>query len=233
MISRRGVSKLFIGSLLLASTPARAEPVVLLQPGDAPLVALLPPPPADDSETTKDEIAAYHAMAASRTKEQADFAVADDDASIIRFLAGMDIKVEPKQIPMTLKFCKDLGATQAAFISPAKEIWTRTRMSIVDPSIKTLIELPHSTAYPSGHATLGMIFGIMSARMAPEKRNAFLTRGVQFGHSRFVVGVHYPSDNEAARTAGAVISNAVLHNKACLETLGRCTPEFRRVLGYK
>ena len=230
MVNRRYVGSFVLGLAFFVATPSFAQQASFLKPGDAPLVALIAPPPAEKSDTTKQEIAAYHAMEAKRTDEEAKFAVADDDASVFRFLQGMGIETDPEKLPLTLAFFKRVGATQVAFINPSKQIWFRKRMSIVDTTINPLIEVPRSTAYPSGHATTATLFAISLSQMFPEKRDAFFKRADQFGHSRFVVGVHYPSDNEAAKIAGAIIGNALLHNDEFKKELAPVKAELSPIL---
>jgi acid phosphatase (class A) len=233
LINRRHVVSFILTFALYVATPACAQQASFLKPGDAPLVALIAPPPPNDSETTKNEIAAYHTMEAKRTDEEAKFAVADDDASVFRFLQGMGIETDPEKLPLTLVFFKRVGATQVQFINPSKQIWFRTRMSAVDTTINPLIEVPRSTAYPSGHATTATLFAIALSQMFPEKRDAFFARADQFGRSRFVVGVHYPSDNEAAKIAGAVIGNALLHNEEFTKELALVKAELSPILEPK
>jgi acid phosphatase (class A) len=192
---------------------------------------LIPMPPAKDSATTKAEIAAYHAMEATRTEAQAKFAIADDDETVFRFLDGMDIKIDPAKVPQAAKFFERVAATEGATVDPVKKIFARPRPPLVDPTIKPLIKLSSSGAYPSGHATLGMLLGITLAKMIPEKKDAFMARAVQYGQSRFVVGVHYASDLEASKMAGAAVGNAMLHNPEFLKEMEVAKTELRAAMG--
>jgi acid phosphatase (class A) len=233
VIGAQRIACLFAVWAFLSAAPLSAQHAGFLEPGDAPLVALMPPPPKDDSDITKQEIAAYHAMEAKRTDEEAAFAVADDHASVFRFLQGMGIETDREKLQLTSDFFIRVRATQMQFVDPSKEIWFRTRMSVVDATIKPLIDLPDSTAYPSGHATTATLFAICLSQMFPEKRELFFKRADGFGHSRFVVGVHYPSDNEAAKIAGAIIGNALLHNKEFIKELALVRAELAPALERK
>ena len=59
-----------------------------------------------------------------------------------------------------------------------------------------------SAAYPSGHATHGMVYAMILAEIAPEQRPALLQRGREIGWNRVIAGVHYPSDIAAGRVLG-------------------------------
>jgi len=58
-------------------------------------------------------------------------------------------------------------------------------------------------SYPSGHASIGWAWALALAELDPERANAILRRGLDFGMSRVYCGVHYASDVEAGRTIGA------------------------------
>ena len=94
-----------------------------------------------------------------------------------------------------------------------------------------MIELSKSGAYPSGHATLGMLFGITLAKMLPEKKEQIFARAVDYGFSRYVVGVHYLSDIEASKLAGAAIGNALLHDPAVIKAMEPVKAELRAAMG--
>jgi acid phosphatase (class A) len=214
-ITRRFAIAMMTSAMLVYASPAFADDAVpFVTDAEVQLQDLIPAPPAKDSAETKAELAAYHTMEAARTKEQADFAVADDDETVFRFLDGMGVKIDPAKVPLTAKFFERVAATEGATVDPVKKIFARPRPPLVDPTIKPLIELSKSGSYPSGHATLGMLFGITLSKMVPEKKDAFMARAVQYGQSRMLVGVHYPSDLEASKMAGAAVGNVMLHSGA-------------------
>jgi acid phosphatase (class A) len=232
LISRRIAIAMMAGAMLINAAPSFAEDAIpFVTDADVRLLDLIPAPPAQDSDVTKAEIAAYHAMEATRTAEQAKFAIADDEETVFRFLDGMDMKLDPAKVPLTTKFFERVAATEGATVDPAKKLWARPRPPLLDATIKPLIELSKSGAYPSGHATLGMLLGITLSKMIPEKKDAFMARAVQYGQSRFVVGVHYASDLEASKMAGAVVGNAMLHNADFIKEMEAAKLELRVAMG--
>ena len=66
-------------------------------------------------------------------------------------------------------------------------------------------DLPASGSYPSGHATLGWLWGSILAEIAPEFADQLIARAIAFGDSRIVCGFHYPSDVAAGRLAAAAL----------------------------
>jgi acid phosphatase (class A) len=62
-------------------------------------------------------------------------------------------------------------------------------------------------------------------------RSEFMARAIDYGHSRYVVGVHYSSDLDASKMAGAAIGNALLHNEAFLKAMEPVKAELRAAMG--
>ncbi|QIG52247.1 phosphatase PAP2 family protein [Nordella sp. HKS 07] len=231
LFNRRAALGLLAGVLLISAGPVLADEPAFLTAKDVSLLDLLPAPPAPDSETTKAEIAAYHAFEATRTEAQAQHAIADDEETVFRFLAGMGVILDPAKVPLTAKFFEGIAATEGEVVDPAKKVWARPRPPVVDATIKPLIELSKSGSYPSGHATLGMLFAITLSKMLPEKKDELFARAFDYGYSRYVVGVHYLSDIEASKMAGAAIGNTLLHDDAVVKAMEPVKGELRTAMG--
>ena len=65
--------------------------------------------------------------------------------------------------------------------------------------------LRKSGAYPSGHASVGWAWALILTELAPDRADALLRRGFEFGQSRVVCGVHWQSDVDTARLVGAAV----------------------------
>src|SRR5208283_3499611 len=84
-------------------------------------------------------------------------------------------------------------------------------------------------AYPSGHATRGILFARILAQIAPDSRVELMERGREIGWDRVIAGVHRPSDIVAGRTLGEAIANALLDSKGFQEELAAAKAEFEEV----
>jgi acid phosphatase (class A) len=60
-------------------------------------------------------------------------------------------------------------------------------------------------SYPSGHAAIGYAFGLVLSEIAPDRAEALVARGREFGHSRIVCNVHWPSDVIEGQMMGAAV----------------------------
>jgi acid phosphatase (class A) len=101
--------------------------------------------------------------------------------------------------------------TRAAANRP-KEIFKRPRPPKVDPNVQNCLELPEggSNSFPSGHAMWGNVTGLLLARLIPEKGTQLRARGLDFGFSRAVCGVHYPTDVRAGQQIGEAVVSSLL-----------------------
>ena len=88
-----------------------------------------------------------------------------------------------------------------------------------------------SYSYPSGHSTFGAITGILLANMAPEKRRELFARAWDYGESRVVGGVHFPTDVESGRIEATAMVALMMQNAEFRADLAAARVELRRSLG--
>lgn len=81
------------------------------------------------------------------------------------------------------------------------------------------VPLNGGSSYPSGHTSFGWAAVLILAEVAPENASQLLARGREYGESRIVCAVHYPSDV----VAGELVAIAVVMS---LHTV----PEFQQDL---
>ncbi len=74
----------------------------------------------------------------------------------------------------------------------------RARPYQLEPKLKPLKEIK-SPSFASGHTLWAYIQAYTFAELIPSKRKEFLELAYEIGYSREIMGVHYPSDEEAAR----------------------------------
>jgi acid phosphatase (class A) len=113
-------------------------------------------------------------------------------------------------------------ADAGAAAQRAKEVYQRTRPYLSNPGnicIERSDSLSKSFDYPSGHASLGWVAGLVIAQLAPDRVTPVLARGRAFGESRVVCGVHNLSAIEAGRTNGASVFAAL-----------QASPEFQAAM---
>ncbi len=224
-------------SLLLAGTGLFAqtkEAAPFTTAAEVNLLELLPPPPSGDSAVTKAELDALVALQAARSPAQSERAVADDEESVWRFADAVGNPGFTKEkLPVFSAFFGRLVATEPAVVDPAKDSWKRPRPYLADSRLNPLLKKKTSGAYPSGHATIGTLMGIVLSNMLPELRGPLMERAAEFAANRLVAGMHYASDIDAGKRSATAIA-AVIRTKAdYAEQIAAAKAELRAALGYK
>lgn len=202
-----GLLLLVIGS---AAQAEDAKPFVTNK--DVDLTMILPPPPANDSAETKAELGEVLTLQVTRTPEMEARAVADAEENVWRFADVMGPNFTAEKLPKFSAFFDRVVATEGAVVDPAKDVWKRPRPHRLSDLVKPAVKLSSSGSWPSGHATVGTMMGIILADMVPERRVEIMARAAEYAHNRVVGGIHYPSDVEMGKISGSVIA-AVLLNR--------------------
>ncbi|RWO43234.1 MAG: phosphatase PAP2 family protein [Mesorhizobium sp.] len=199
--------------LLIVGSAAQAEDAQpFITNKDVDLTMILPPPPANDSAQTKAELGEVLTLQVTRTPEMVASASADAEENVWRFADVMGPKFNKETLPKFSAFFDRVVATEGAVVDPAKDVWKRPRPHQLSDLVKPAVKLSSSGSWPSGHATVGTMMGIILSDMVPEKRAEIMARASKYAHNRVVGGIHFASDVEMGRISGSVIA-AVLLNR--------------------
>jgi undecaprenyl-diphosphatase len=85
----------------------------------------------------------------------------------------------------------------------------RQRPPLHDPDPATLVSLPHTSSFPSGHSTVAFACALVLSLSVSRFRWALFALAALIGFSRVYVGVHYPFDVLAGAVLGLAIGLAV------------------------
>jgi acid phosphatase (class A) len=194
-----------------------------LKPEERPdSVALLPPPPSRGSHEAAADLASYAQMKA--LEGSARWQAAHDDASLKfpeaanHYACALGFSVDPETTPhlYTLLHRTIVDAGQSTY--PAKQKYNRKRPFEDTGDASCVPEdeqmLRNNASYPSGHASLGFVWGEVLAEVVPDRAAELRERGYQFGQSRVVCRLHYQSDVDGGRAVGAAVMPALRANAA-------------------
>ncbi len=210
---------------------APADPVPYFDSTAIDLTQLLPPPPSPDSTETRAELGELLVIQVTRTPEMVARAQADAVEEVWRFADVLGPKFTADALPRTAALFERLIATDNAVLNPAKLHFNRQRPYLVSDLVRPVVKPATSGSWPSSHAALGTLMGIVLADMLPEKRMAIMERARAYADNRLVAGAHFPSDVEMGRTAGTVIAAVALHQPAFAADYAAARTELRAALG--
>ena len=175
--------------------------------------ALLDPPPAAGSPQQLADLAEARAMLDLR--DTARWAAARCDAdlsypnSISAFSCALGFTPDEARTPHLAMLLRRVVNDASQSTRAAKDAWRRERpfLSIGQGTCtpEDEAEMRESPSYPSGHAATGYLWALILAELAPDRAEVLLRRGVDYGHSRVVCGVHWPSDVEASRRVAPAV----------------------------
>lgn len=97
----------------------------------------------------------------------------------------------------------------------------RERPPLHDPEPATLVSLPHTSSFPSGHSTVAFACATVLALSVPRLRWPLFALAALIAFSRVYVGVHYPFDVLAGAALGVVIGLAVRYAGLGIRSVAR------------
>jgi acid phosphatase (class A) len=173
-------------------------------------LALLPPPPAVGSAVFAADEAQYKSTRALSDSPR--WLQANQDANLEFpkatevYSCALAIPISAQATPHLNMLLRRVRADASRAVDKVKDKYKRKRPyaqygeSSCTPKEDARMK-PDS--YPSGHTSIGWAWALTLAEIAPDRSGAILARGLSFGESRMICGVHWNSDIEAGRVIGA------------------------------
>ncbi|MFT4045883.1 MAG: phosphatase PAP2 family protein [Solimonas sp.] len=185
---------------------------------DAARFLVLAGPPAEGSPADAGDVQAILRLQKATSATRRAQAEDDGDALYARFADAFGRPLDRAHTPYTIRLLNRLERTVARPVFAAKDLYRRARpyqrltlaracgrgsAPSADPDVAG------RTSYPSGHAAYGWMAVQALAELAPQRAPALLQRGIDYGESRLVCGVHFPSDVEAGRLVATAVYERV------------------------
>jgi acid phosphatase (class A) len=139
--------------------------------------------------------------------------------------AELNVQNAPTVAAILARVATDAGAAAAV----AKNVYKRTRPFLHNPGnicIARSDGLMKSFDYPSGHASLGWVQGLVLTELVPDRGTQILQRARAYGESRVVCGLHNWSAVEAGRTNGASVFAALHGSSRYLSDMAKARGEI-------
>ncbi|MFN4062149.1 MAG: phosphatase PAP2 family protein [Paracoccus hibiscisoli] len=101
-----------------------------------------------------------------------------------------------------------------AMVQRAKLGFGLPRPHVLSPDIQPVIDCPHHTAFPSGHATqafaLARVLAALSGRASADVASPLDRMAARVATNRTVAGLHYPSDSAAGAVLGLTLGGLLV-----------------------
>lgn len=238
LISRRGrtlhwlaVALSLAGCTATASRPTAVEANVTtkavgyLDAASVPAsLSLVPAPPvAGSAGFALDEQVSREARALRGTPR---FAQATHDAELgfpegaNQFSCAIGLDVDAQRTPALYRLLERSRIDASAATRTAKKHHQRPRPFMVngEPTCTPEDEagLRGNGSYPSGHTSIGWAWALLLSEIVPDRADAIIARGRNYGESRLVCNVHWQSDILEGRFMGAA-AVARLHDNPAFQ----------------
>jgi len=187
-----------------------------LQPAQLPdSKALLPPPHASGSAAFAADEHAYRETRKLRDTPRWAQAAKDADLDFPQaaqiFSCALAMPISAEATPHLNMLLRRVRADASRATDKAKGYYKRNRPYLAYGDTSCTPDWKYKAdSYPSGHTSIGWAWALTLAEIAPDRATAVLARGLTYGQSRIVCGVHWASDIDAGQVIGAAVVS-VLH----------------------
>ena len=172
---------------------------------------LVPAPPAPGSAALAHDHAVMRAALAMRDTPRFEQARIDADLDFPfaagTFACALGTRIDAQHTPAAYRLLRRTLADASHSTRTAKDHYQRTR-PFVENGAPTGpgaggAQVRGDRSYPSGHAAIGWTWALVLAQLAPERTDALVARGRNFGESRLVCNMHWQSDILQSRFMGS------------------------------
>lgn len=223
--------------LAAGNTARAADPAPYVTAEQLDLTVLLPPPPAAGGPVQAREVGEVIEAQGAASPERIAQAVRDAAETVfVMFAPVLGERFEARRLPLTAAMFARIGASEDATVDPAKPFFGRVRPFLADARISALVPASRSGSWPSGHVTRSTAMAAVLVSVLPggrdtPRRAAIWARTADYGQSRVIGGMHYPSDLLAGQRAGSAMAAALLASPAVLADAGPVRDELRAAFG--
>ena len=128
----------------------------------------------------------------------------------------------PATTRLLLNCIQDIRVTEFRL----KGHFKRARPYHLEPKLQPLARIK-SPSFASGHTLWAFTEAYVFSEIIPEKRDEFLKRANEVRWSRELMGIHYPSDNEASRIVGWYLLKYWYNNPQFVADMEKAKNEWR------
>lgn len=185
-----------------------------------------PAPPAPGSAMDQDDLATVLQWQKDRTDLQCSEAMKQSDESFISMFRS--VNPFPTPLPAEVSaFFKRVDNQAGDANRYIKKIYKRDRPFVRSSAVNPCLGRVQGFSYPSGHATVSRIYGLILSDLLPRQGAIFMRSADQAALYRVIGGVHNPSDIEAGKRLGDILYQKLKANKAFMADMEAVSRQLR------
>ncbi|HZY81143.1 MAG TPA: phosphatase PAP2 family protein [Cyclobacteriaceae bacterium] len=147
------------------------------------------------------------------------------------FFEGRELigeRITAENLPKTAILLKGVMRDMRIMEFTIKYKLLRVRPYHLEPKLHALAKI-NSPSFASGHTLWAFTQAFTWSLVIPEKEKEFIALAEEIRRSREIMGIHFPSDNEAARQVAAQMIQCYLQNTQFQNDLKAAREEWKKV----
>ena len=195
-------------------------------------------PPSNSSDQTKKELQYLFDLQKNRTPKQVEEALEmhdivyfpvigmrNQDALFYEIYKVIGGNFKPEKYPETKELLHNIMKEMRITEFTAKNHFLRARPRQLDSRLKPLKKM-NTSSFASGHTLWAYMQAYLLGELIPRKRDDFIALAYKIGLSREILGVHFPSDEEASRILAHELLAKMWHKPKFIEAFNKAKTEW-------
>ena len=188
--------------------------------------------PVKDSSLQLSDESTLRQYQKSRTKEDCHRASTEVEVTLQSFYGQPYGILNADQIKILQPLYDQIRLEGGPYIGRTKKMFKRQRPYDYLKGLQPCIAKEPSLAYPSGHATLAALYGMVLIDLMPQNKTTILARSEQLGLDRILAGVHHPTDVIAGKKMGLAIYEQIKKSPSYLEDIEKYKKQLEKTLTH-
>jgi acid phosphatase (class A) len=185
--------------------PVPKKPVFVSETWYESLKTSLPLAPLQNSAQQKSDEQELFKYQKTRKAADCEQAKVEVMVSLSNFFGSKGSPIPMADIEKLSPFFEQLRNDAHYFIQRLKKDFPRQRPFLYLKGLEPCVAKEVTGAYPSGHAVLAELFGLVLTDFYPEHKKFLETRAKKIAEHRVLAGMHHRTDIEAGTKLGALI----------------------------
>lgn len=190
-----------------AAYPPPRDPKYVAQAAIPLIKENFPRPPEMNSPAQTEDEKELFRIQKGRSAEECEKASHEVEANLKNLFGAPEGPLNDVQVEKLDAFFKEIRRDGGYFIGALKDQMGRLRPYSYISGLQPCVKKENSMAYPSGHATIGQLYGLVLSDLLPKDKKKIMAQAKLIGDNRVVAGVHHPSDIVAGRELAQRIYN--------------------------